>query len=122
MTTISIDSFSTPGRTYEVSLDAPRSCDCPHHSATGARCRHILTALSIARIRRSAFATTHDEQVARNLTASVLDKRTGVERSYEAALEAEFFRFASPELRQVGWARHKENVARETARLERSVV
>ncbi len=119
---IEIQSFSTPGRSYTVSLDTPRSCDCPHHSATGAMCRHILTALSTARIRRSAFGARCDEEAARGLVAAVLDKRLGVERSYDAALEAEFFRFSSPELRRIAWSRHKENVGREKARLERSVV
>lgn len=113
MTTITIDSFSTPGRTYLVSLDAPRSCECPHFAHTGARCRHILTALSVQRIRRSAWGNEAQERHARDLVAAVLDKRNGLRRSYDLALEAEFFRFSSPELRQIAWAFHRANVARE---------
>ncbi len=114
-----IQSFTVPGKPYEVS---DTGCSCPHSRIQGAYCKHRLLFGCIQRIRRSAFGTRHDEEAARDLVASVLDKRTGIERSYDGALEAEFFRFSSPELRQVGWARHKENVGREKARLERSVV
>ncbi len=116
--TLEIQSFSTPGKTYLV---ADTGCECPHSRIQGAMCRHRLLFGCLTRIRKSAFGTRNDERVARDLVASVLDKKTGIERSYSLAMECEFFRFSSPELRQIAWERHRVNVAREAARLERTV-
>lgn len=111
-TTITIRSHSRPNVKHEVNLDAPRSCSCEHHSATGARCRHILEALSVQRIRKSPFSVRRDEETAREIVAKVLDRRNGYPESYSAMLDAFHFRFATTELRQISQKRHVENVKR----------
>lgn len=115
---ISVESFTKAGLVYEVFLDTPRSCECKHHETTGARCRHIITALVIEKIRRSAFGTRHDEEVARRIISRVLDRRNDLGQSYDALSEVRYWMFATRELIEVAHARHRENVKRELARLE----
>jgi hypothetical protein len=116
---IEIQSFSDSKKSYLVSLDTPRSCECKHHSATGARCRHILAASVIQRIRRSKLATSRDEEVAREIVSRVLDRTNRLDASYEALSDARSFRFGTKELVEVAHERHRENIRRELAKIER---
>jgi hypothetical protein len=118
---VSIESFTTPGLFYSVSLDVPRSCSCPHNRKTGARCRHLLVAGVIERIRRSPFGTRHDEEVAREIVARVLDRKNRLDASYDALVEVRYYSFATRELRSVAKERHQENIRRELAKVERGV-
>jgi hypothetical protein len=112
-----ITSFSDETKDYLVSL-SPLSCECMHHVRTGARCRHLLVARCIERIRRSAFGTSIDIEAAREIVSRVLNRTNRLDESYEAMNAARSFRFGTSELRKIASRRHRENVRRELARLE----
>jgi hypothetical protein len=116
MTTISIRSFSDPTIHYEVT---ETFCPCRHHVERGAFCRHRILRGIVLRVRKSPFGIRHDEEVAREIVARVLDRSNRLDASYEALSDARSFRFGTKELVEVAHERHRENIRRELAKIER---
>lgn len=115
MTSVRVDSFSTPGLSYEVKLyhraDGKylgASCECGAYVHGPGCTKHVCEART-RRLAESKGAPAHHAEYIHELCKRVFAKpRKGesVTRSYDLLLEVYGYRYRVPELEAAAYARH----------------